>query len=393
MLRPARTPSAFAAVRPWRARITVAMPGAYASGLACNCDRGQRAVPQRVNGSTSAVDTHDLAGVRAKATGPTTSSGWGCTTPTSDELRRSPTLRPAPACRRGRDQRPSAAQGRAVRRLAVHRPQDPLVRRRGGCRRDRRDQPVRRPQVRRHRAARLGRRPERGPPPLEGHEQRPRPRPLRGRVRRVRRGGRPLRGGGRVASGGRRRGREVGVLHRAHQRLRPHLHPQARARRDAASGDAAAGADEQVHRRDGRTASTATPRPYFRDVADHLNRVAETIDSLDTLLSTAFDAHIAQISIQQNDDMRRISAAVGLVAAPTLIGSIYGMNFDHMPELHWLLRLPDGARSDGAQLTGRVHHQQARRLAVSLDGSARSGDDHAGPEQDQGEHAEARRGR
>jgi len=62
--------------------------------------------------------------------------------------------------------------------------------------------------------------------------------------------------------------------------------------------------------------------PYFRDVADHLSRVAETIDSLDSLLSTAFDAHIAQISIQQNDDMRRISAAVGLVAAPTLIGSV-----------------------------------------------------------------------
>ncbi len=80
--------------------------------------------------------------------------------------------------------------------------------------------------------------------------------------------------------------------------------------------------------------------PYFRDVADHLNRVAETIDSLDSLLSTAFDAHIAQISIQQNDDMRRISAAIGLVAAPTLVGSIYGMNFDHMPELHWMFGYP-----------------------------------------------------
>jgi magnesium transporter len=80
--------------------------------------------------------------------------------------------------------------------------------------------------------------------------------------------------------------------------------------------------------------------PYFRDVWDHLNRVAETIDSLDGLLSTAFDAHIAQISIQQNDDMRRISAAVGLVAAPTLIGSVYGMNFDHMPELHWMYGYP-----------------------------------------------------
>ena len=80
--------------------------------------------------------------------------------------------------------------------------------------------------------------------------------------------------------------------------------------------------------------------PYFRDVADHLNRVAETIDTLDSLLSTAFDAHIAQISIQQNDDMRRISAAVGLVAAPTLVGSIYGMNFEHMPELGWSFGYP-----------------------------------------------------
>jgi magnesium transporter len=80
--------------------------------------------------------------------------------------------------------------------------------------------------------------------------------------------------------------------------------------------------------------------PYFRDVADHLTRVSETIDTLDSLLSTAFEAHTAQISIQQNDDMRRISAAVGLIAAPTLIGSIYGMNFDHMPELHWLYGYP-----------------------------------------------------
>ncbi len=80
--------------------------------------------------------------------------------------------------------------------------------------------------------------------------------------------------------------------------------------------------------------------PYFRDVADHLARVAETIDTLDNLLSTAFDVHLAQISIRQNDDMRRISASVGLVAAPTLVGSIYGMNFVHMPELQWMLGYP-----------------------------------------------------
>ncbi|MCX6396134.1 MAG: magnesium/cobalt transporter CorA [Propionibacteriales bacterium] len=80
--------------------------------------------------------------------------------------------------------------------------------------------------------------------------------------------------------------------------------------------------------------------PYFRDVADHLNRVAETMEGLESLLSAAFDAHLAQISIQQNDDMRKISAAVGLVAAPTLVAGIYGMNFTHMPELSWVLGYP-----------------------------------------------------
>ncbi len=80
--------------------------------------------------------------------------------------------------------------------------------------------------------------------------------------------------------------------------------------------------------------------PYFRDVADHLARVTETIETLDSLLSAAFEAHMAQISLQQNDDMRKITAAVGLVAAPTLVGSIYGMNFVHMPELEWVFGYP-----------------------------------------------------
>ncbi len=79
---------------------------------------------------------------------------------------------------------------------------------------------------------------------------------------------------------------------------------------------------------------------YFRDVADHLSRVVEAIDGLETLLSAAFEAHLAQISIQQNDDMRRVSATVGLIAAPTLVGSVYGMNFEHMPELDWPLGYP-----------------------------------------------------
>jgi len=75
--------------------------------------------------------------------------------------------------------------------------------------------------------------------------------------------------------------------------------------------------------------------PFFRDVADHVIRVAEQIDSLDALLSTAFDAHLARISVQQNEDMRKISAWVAIAAVITLVAGIYGMNFDHMPELHW----------------------------------------------------------
>ena len=75
--------------------------------------------------------------------------------------------------------------------------------------------------------------------------------------------------------------------------------------------------------------------PFFRDVLDHLAQAAETIDSLEALLASAFDAHLAQISVQQNDDMRRISAGAALVVVPTLIAGIYGMNFTHMPELAW----------------------------------------------------------
>ena len=80
--------------------------------------------------------------------------------------------------------------------------------------------------------------------------------------------------------------------------------------------------------------------PFFRDVYDHLNQAAEVVETLDGLLSTAFDAHLARISVQQNSDMRKISAGIGLVATPTLIAGVYGMNFDHMPELGWELGYP-----------------------------------------------------
>jgi magnesium transporter len=80
--------------------------------------------------------------------------------------------------------------------------------------------------------------------------------------------------------------------------------------------------------------------PYFRDVISHLLRVIEAIDSLDHLLDVALDAHLARIQVQQNEDMRRISAVAALFLAPTLIAGVYGMNFAVMPELEWRYGYP-----------------------------------------------------
>ncbi|MEV6951981.1 magnesium/cobalt transporter CorA [Streptomyces sp. NPDC051183] len=88
-----------------------------------------------------------------------------------------------------------------------------------------------------------------------------------------------------------------------------------------------------------RLASGAVPfvhehsQPFFRDVADHLTKANEYIEGLDRLLSDALAAHLAQMGVRQNDDMRKISAWAAMAAVPTMVAGIYGMNFDHMPEL------------------------------------------------------------
>ena len=108
----------------------------------------------------------------------------------------------------------------------------------------------------------------------------------------------------------------------------------------------------------------AEAAPFFRDVADHLARAAETVDSLDALLSTAFDAHLAQISVQQNDDMRKISAGAALIVVPTLIAGVYGMNFEHMPELGWTYGYPFALAADGRRRWRALGAVQALRLAL-----------------------------
>ena len=81
-------------------------------------------------------------------------------------------------------------------------------------------------------------------------------------------------------------------------------------------------------------------RPFFRDVADHVLRVTEQLESMDLLLSNILQAHVAQVGLRQNEDMRKITAWAAIFAVQTLIAGIYGMNFDHMPELAWRFGYP-----------------------------------------------------
>lgn len=76
-------------------------------------------------------------------------------------------------------------------------------------------------------------------------------------------------------------------------------------------------------------------QPFFRDVNDHLLRSNEQVEGLDRLLSDVLSAHLAQMGVRQNDDMRKISAWAAMAAVPTMVAGIYGMNFEHMPELRW----------------------------------------------------------
>ncbi|KAA6211952.1 magnesium/cobalt transporter CorA [Streptomyces filamentosus] len=81
-------------------------------------------------------------------------------------------------------------------------------------------------------------------------------------------------------------------------------------------------------------------RAYFRDVTDHLSRVTEQVASYDTLLDSVLQAHLAQVTVAQNEDMRKITAWAAIVAVPTMVCGVYGMNFEHMPELRWTYGYP-----------------------------------------------------
>ena len=79
---------------------------------------------------------------------------------------------------------------------------------------------------------------------------------------------------------------------------------------------------------------------YFRDVNDHLVRARDQLEGYRDLLTSVLEANLAQVTVRQNEDVRKISAIVAILAVPTTIAGVYGMNFEHMPELQWSFGYP-----------------------------------------------------
>jgi magnesium transporter len=83
------------------------------------------------------------------------------------------------------------------------------------------------------------------------------------------------------------------------------------------------------------TLITPETQPYFRDVYDHAVRINESIDLLREILGTALEAHFSLISVSQNEITKKLAAWAAIIAVPTMVAGVYGMNFEHMPELQW----------------------------------------------------------
>ncbi|NEA84514.1 magnesium and cobalt transport protein CorA [Streptomyces sp. SID8111] len=79
---------------------------------------------------------------------------------------------------------------------------------------------------------------------------------------------------------------------------------------------------------------------YFRDVADHVARVQEQVIGFDELLNSILQANLAQASVAQNEDMRKITSWAAIIAVPTMVCGVYGMNFEYMPETDWKYGYP-----------------------------------------------------
>ena len=81
-------------------------------------------------------------------------------------------------------------------------------------------------------------------------------------------------------------------------------------------------------------------RRYLRDVQDHAQQVSERLSGYRDLLQNILSVNLTLVSLSQNEQVKKISAWAAILFAPTLVGTVYGMNFDDMPELHWALGYP-----------------------------------------------------
>ncbi len=81
-------------------------------------------------------------------------------------------------------------------------------------------------------------------------------------------------------------------------------------------------------------------REYFRDIYDHLQRLNQTIESIRDSVATAISVNLSMITLQESETMKRLAAYAALIGVPTMVAGIYGMNFDHMPELGWRFGYP-----------------------------------------------------
>ena len=91
----------------------------------------------------------------------------------------------------------------------------------------------------------------------------------------------------------------------------------------------------------GRVPAVCTyTQEYFRDISDHLLRLNQSIESLRDMVTTAISVNLSMITLQENETTKRLAAYAALVAVPTMIAGVYGMNFDNMPELKWAYGYP-----------------------------------------------------
>jgi magnesium transporter len=91
----------------------------------------------------------------------------------------------------------------------------------------------------------------------------------------------------------------------------------------------------------GRVPAVCTyTQEYFRDVGDHLLRLNQSIDSMRDMVITALSVNLSMITIGENETVKRLASYGALVAVPTMIAGVYGMNFEHMPELKWVWGYP-----------------------------------------------------